>query len=611
MDEVHESLLSMLIEHTPSKEKNSKLNFKDLGLIWEEIVQQFLKKNKKEFLHKLGLDNYFLYDFKFSYTAKYADNLLLENENRSHGVFDCAIFDRNKPETPLYIIEVKLGPQNISLKELKYLHYFPNAKVIFIFFFPKNINYPNKIYESLKERLLDSFYSKYDSYKKFSFKRKRLQFMGLNDIGMKDVSVNQMKEYLDRRVQNIAKTLVLMYQASPNYLLIKDYSRIIGIYHNYVRRILRLFNHYTILEIFVGDTLDSMGRTLENLKMYRLSNKFVKHKKTTNLIQTLSKKYNIYFSEDSIPDRSGNKIILRDNDKIVLSYLSSFSTWISTQDISENSGFKSTSEINRCLDRLHNLGKIEHKRGYLLDPTSVSNKTYETSFYKSKSFIKKDYVPPKRFFSPLDLTLQELRVIGFLMHHDFTSKNKLITVKDIAGNHSFNQSTVNVMIKKLAKRDLKEVNENHPPALKLETRWVEGITGKITKMRESPVVYLSITDSLKEDINRILEKIGYEFPECKLTMRMLDFPLARNERLVIDAIRNGHNTIDTIAERIKINEIKKSNRAMIKVIVDRLTDQNTWRRRLGENKTLINIQGDKLQINWIVKLDSDKKFDNS
>lgn len=569
MNDVYTDLRNLLLNNRPSILDQDELDYKQLGTVWEEIVHSHLDNHEIEVLSAIGLTRSEVVKISFSHVFTYPTSILLPGEERKYGIFDVLI--TTIPELPDYILEVKLNPGNIGLKELKYLYYRPDAVLVGIFFFPSSIKFPEQIFKSKMNELENLFNLRYHPVKPFSLEKSRLIMLGSEDIGIQDMSVKNLRKYLDRRTKNISRFLFLIYMIYPKYLIMKDLTTILDLYHNYVRRIIRILHNYGIVELLEGDTIDNRGRVVDSTKFYRAKSKFMSEKGSL-LINDLVEHYSISIPEYKNYGRNWYPKLIRQNDHSILCYLSHFPGWISIPDLLDNVNFSSQGEMRRRLAALLQDGQVETSKGYLIDILSSRTKSYAAHFYKlTKSYhhdeCSSNQETPTRRRIPIELSRNELLILLFLKQHHLCP-SKPIAISDIATSLNIGPSTVLQAVNRLTNRD-------DIPIFTTQ-KWVLSYS-KRTSLRSSPVVY--IKDYSVDEDNYIENLPDLEIPDLVRNLIIMDVPLTPNERSVLDAIADGVSEIDDLLPIIKLNKIPKSNRSMVTAVIKRLADKNQMAKR--------------------------------
>ncbi len=613
---IREQYLSQLLDYLETTEKNSislkDFDYRELGLIWQDIVENHLRHsfdsfctrflevyNKNSFTTSL--------DITFSHFVNLPENRKkLLAEDHSYFVFDGYVRSNDQK----YIIEMKLSHKNIGLKELKYMYYFPDAILIFIFFFPGRIQKPDEIMDYLKNKWEDEFNEQYHPEKTFNLSRNKIVLLGRKDIGIKKINKKQLHNYAIKSVINRLKILYLLCYSSQDWVILEDIRQVTNLHHARITNILKELLVNGLIEEEQETIIDSSNKVQNNITLYTFNTEFIKTERFSKFLKTCEKFIDLQSFQKSIDNlaRSDRKIYtssIRPNEHKILDYLLTFDEqFITVKDIQDNVEITSTSEINRCLKRMSRNHKIlVEKRGYQVNLSNRASRTYKGTFYKikreerdklKKSRINKSennhvgrYNKPKRVFSEHPFTLHELNVIFFLYHNGILSETNALTLTELKDNLKINHTTLFNIFKRLQK----PVNGVNQPLVREKRVWVISQRNNRINLTKASVFYLNseTKDHVHSYINNMSKYLEHPSVLERYTLMLKKFPLTYNECLVIKKIlkRRKEHTLNFLIDHLSLNKRIKSNKNMLRVVLNRLSDKKQMMKRGMKEPILI------------------------
>lgn len=603
---IREQYLTQLLDYLEKTEKRSlspkNFDYRELGLIWQEIVENHISNS---------LDSFYQYLKGISFHSKTTDNSnktdsditfnhfinlpksrkKLLSEKHTYFVFDGYICSNSKK----YILEMKLSHKNIGLKELKYMYYFPDATLIFILFYPGRIQKSDEIIDYLKNKWEDEFNELYHPEKTFNLNRNKIVLLGRKDIGIKKINKKQLHDYAIKSVINRLKIIYLLYYSSQDWVILEDLRHVTNLHHTRITNILKELVSNGLIEEKQETIIDSSNRVQNNISLYTLNNEFLKTERFSKLLPICERYIDLQPFQKRIDhltiDRKIHTRSIRPNERKVLNYLLTFDEhFITLKNIHENVEITSKSEINRCLKRMNRKYNILlEKRGYQVDLSNKSSRTYRGAFYKikreektklKKSILNKSdnkqierYSKPKRVFSEYPFTLHELTLINFLYHNNILSEKNALTLTDLKHNLNINHATLFNILKRLQK----PINEVNQPLVRQKKTWVISQWSERSNLSNASVFFLN--PETKDHVHSYIDNMRQYLEHPSFLNRntlLVKYPLTYNECWVIKTLKKlqKEHTLNFLTEHIPLNKRIKSNKNMLKIVLNRLSDKN-------------------------------------
>ncbi len=396
-------LLSLAIDPEIPKietEKQKRNRLRAEGIAWQVHVQEHV-----DLLHKkLSL----LRDYgspTFNYIIKLPVGLRHPNEHKNYFVFDIYYHlprlatkggSRSVEIKGPVIVEIKLSVSSLTLKEIKYLYYYPEATLVLVFFFPANAD---RVYKVLEE-YLQEFHRRYGS----SFMpdlRARVKVYDNTTLNFPLKREHELMSVLKDWVVKILKILqALSYYSRP--LVYSEIADILGDSGTVIRLLNWLVDKHVVVKERISYK-DKGGRVLFG-PAYKLSPTFSSSERFTAFLEQVKVKLPAIDPKTfQITLREPAEYALNEDDIKVLLYLRTFPTeQITPSDILSGTGIPSTHDIWYTLRKLANINNIlDEDEGWFLDSRGTPRYGY---FYR----IKSEYLKDKEFNDFLDRSAYEI-----------------------------------------------------------------------------------------------------------------------------------------------------------------------------------------------------------
>ena len=528
----------------------------------------------------------------------------VSNEKKTYFQFDGYI-ESVDPASPSIILEMKLGPTSLSPKEFKYLYYYPDAVLVYIFFFPAVLQHRHKLYDILAQKLefaKDQFPASFHPELK-----RRVFFLGHAELGTEVTHGELLFAVNHELLLQILSVVAVFTEYSQKNLVGKDLEKIFNLHHARVDFLLDVLVEEKVLVKQVTAIKDSIGKLSPDATLFSLNPliNVMDLKKIIADVQSTYKLITLAQIDHSIPDREIVESGLSDNDISILAYMKAFpELFICTPDIRINTQIANSEVLNRSV-KLANEGYLIEKPVWFIDKNSSSDKYYIGKAYKivSKYINNKNineeiinrsvnydkFNDPSRISLDYPLTLNEIRVLLLLFR-----TNEVITISDLSEFFNLSSSTVEALVRRLADQSFitGRMKSKALEFLIIKIGWTLSKLTKRAKLAKSPLITLNPVyksdNKFKDFINKISTQIEIDYNNFSKILVPVKYPLGIQEtRLVHFLLENNATTMEkgikpsVIYKTLILTSNPASNKAMVVRILKTLISKEILLKRFN------------------------------